>query len=45
MSKSSGKFVARSRLCKDPIITAPLVVGKIMYSFCSDGSLTAFSYR
>ncbi|MFT7458427.1 MAG: outer membrane protein assembly factor BamB [Planctomycetota bacterium] len=45
MSRSSGKFVARNRLCKDRIITSPLVVGKILYGFCSDGTLTAFSYR
>lgn len=45
MSKSSGKFVARTRLCSDRIITSPLVVGKILYGFCSDGTLTAYSYR
>ncbi len=45
MSKSSGKFVARTRLCSDRIISAPLVVGKILYGFCSNGTLTAYSYR
>ncbi len=45
MSKSSGKFVARNRLCRNRIITPPLVVGKILYGYCSDGTLTAFSYR
>lgn len=45
MSKASGKFVARNRLCKDRIISQPLVVGKVLYGFCSDGSLAAFSYR
>ena len=45
MSKSSGKFVARTELCGDPILTPPTVVGKILYGFCSDGTLTAYSYR
>jgi outer membrane protein assembly factor BamB len=45
MSRASGKFVARNRLCKDRIISSPLVVGKILYGFCSDGTLTAYSYR
>ncbi len=45
MSKSSGKFVARTRLCSERIITPPLVVGKVLYGFCSDGTLTAYSYR
>ena len=45
MSKTSGKFVARNRLCSDRIISQPLVVGKVLYAFCSDGSLAAYSYR
>jgi outer membrane protein assembly factor BamB len=45
MSKSSGKFVARTELCSKRIITPPLVVGKILYGYCSDGTLTAFTYR
>ena len=45
MSKSSGKFVARTELCNKRIITQPLTVGKILYGYCSDGSLTAFTYR
>lgn len=45
MSTASGKFVARTRLCKERIIAQPLVVGKILYAFCSDGSLAAYSYR
>ncbi|MBT7951680.1 MAG: outer membrane protein assembly factor BamB [Gammaproteobacteria bacterium] len=45
MSKASGKFVARTELCGKRIITPPLVVGKILYGYCSDGSLTAYSYR
>jgi outer membrane protein assembly factor BamB len=45
MSKTSGKFVARTRLCGKRIITTPIVVGKILYGYCSDGSLTAYTYR
>ena len=45
MSKSSGKFVARTELCDERIISPPIVVGKILYGFCSDGSLTAYTYR
>jgi len=45
MSKASGKFVARNRLCKDRIIAPPLVVGKVLYGYCSNGTLTAYSYR
>jgi outer membrane protein assembly factor BamB len=45
MSKTSGKFVARTELCGDRIITPPLVVGKILYGYCSNGSLAAFTYR
>ncbi len=45
MSKSSGKFVARNELCSDRIITPPIVVGKVLYGYCSDGTLTAYSYR
>ncbi len=45
MSKSSGKFVARNSLCDEPILTPPTVVGKILYAFCSDGTLSAYSYR
>ena len=45
MSKTSGKFVARNRLCSSRIISQPLVVGKVLYAFCSDGELAAYSYR
>ncbi len=45
MSKASGKFVARVEMCGDRIITPPIVVGKILYGYCSNGTLTAYSYR
>jgi len=45
LNKSSGNFVARTRLCKDRIIARPLVVGKFLYAYCSDGQLAAYTYR
>ena len=45
MDKSSGRFVARKRLSKERIIAAPRVVGKLLYAYCSDGELAAYTYR
>ena len=45
MDKSAGRFVARKRLCRERIIAAPIVVGKILYAYCSDGELAAYTYR
>ncbi len=45
ISKKSGEFTARERLCKDPVIAKPIVVGKIVYAYCSDGRLAAYTYR
>ena len=45
LDKDSGNFVARIRPCKDRIIAKPLVVGKFLYAYCSDGKLTAYTYR
>lgn len=45
LNKDSGNFVARTRLCKDRIIVSPLVVGKFLYAYCSDGQLAAYTYR
>ena len=45
MSKDTGNFVARNLVSKDPIIATPLVVGKFLYAFCSDGELAAYTYR
>jgi outer membrane protein assembly factor BamB len=45
MSKETGNFVARNRVSDEPIIATPLVVGKFIYAFCSDGELAAYTYR
>ena len=45
ISKKTGDFTARERLCKDPVIAKPIVVGKIVYAYCSDGRLAAYTYR
>ena len=45
MSKDTGNFVARNLVSKDPIIATPLVVGKFIYAFCSNGELAAYTYR
>jgi outer membrane protein assembly factor BamB len=45
MEKSTGAFVARTRVSKDPFIATPIVVGKVLYAFCSDGKLAAYTYR
>lgn len=45
ISKKTGEFTARSRLCKEPVIAKPIIVGKIVYAYCSDGRLAAYTYR
>ncbi len=45
INKKTGEFSARIRLCKDPVIAEPIVVGKIVYAYCSDGRLAAYTYR
>lgn len=45
MDKSSGRFVARKRLSKARIIATPIAIGKILYAYCSDGDLAAYTYR
>lgn len=45
MQKDSGDFVARHRLCDERIIVQPLVAGKILYAYCSDGRLAAYTFR
>ncbi|MCZ6526721.1 MAG: outer membrane protein assembly factor BamB, partial [Gammaproteobacteria bacterium] len=45
MSKISGEFVSRIRLSDERIIVSPIVVGKTLYAYCSDGTLAAYSYR
>ena len=45
INKKTGEFSARLRLCKKPVIAKPIVVGKIVYAYCSDGKLAAYTYR
>ena len=45
IDKESGNFVARTRLAKDRIIVQPVNVGKVLYAYCSDGRLAAYTYR
>jgi len=45
LNKETGDFVARSRIAKERIIAKPLVVGKFIYVYCSDGTLAAYTYR
>ena len=45
MNRETGDFVARTRVSKERIIAKPLVVGKFIYVYCSDGTLTAYTYR
>ncbi len=45
VDKRSGRFAARNRLCSEPIIATPMVVGRVVYGYCSDGTLAAYTYR
>ena len=45
INKKTGEFSARLRLCRKPVIAKPIVVGKIVYAYCSDGRLAAYTYR
>lgn len=45
ISKKTSEFTARTRLCKKPVIAKPIVVGRIVYAYCSDGRLAAYTYR
>ncbi len=45
INKKTGEFSARLRLCRKPVIAKPIVVGKIVYAYCSDGKLAAYTYR
>ena len=42
LSISDGKFVARTRLAKEPIAAAPIVVGDVVYVEDIEGELGAF---
>lgn len=45
MDRATGEFVARLQLSDRRIIVPPLVVGKVVYAFGSDGQLAAYTYR
>ena len=45
MDKRTGEFVARIRMSDERIIAKPVVVGKVLYAYCSDGTLASYTYR
>jgi len=45
MHKADGSFVARTQLSGSRIIVQPLVAGKVLYAYSTDGSLTAYTFR
>jgi outer membrane protein assembly factor BamB len=42
LSISDGQFVARTRLSKEPIAAAPIVVGDVVYVEDIEGEIGAF---
>lgn len=45
MDRATGEFVARLQLSGQRIIVQPLVVGRVVYAYSSDGKLAAYTYR
>ena len=45
MRKSDGRFVQRNQLSDERIIAPPIPAGKILYAFCTDGILAAYTFR
>lgn len=45
MHKADGSFVARTRLSSHRIIVQPLVAGKVLYAYATDGQLAAYTFR
>jgi len=45
MDKATGEFVARTRLSDERILVQPVAVGKVLYAFCSDGTVAALTFR
>lgn len=43
MDKSSGQFVARTRVSNSPIIAPPIAIEDIVYVYSSDGILAAYT--
>ncbi|MEX2523689.1 MAG: outer membrane protein assembly factor BamB [Gammaproteobacteria bacterium] len=45
MNKDDGSFAARNRVSKKRIIAQPVVAGKFVYVYGTDGTLAAYTYR
>jgi outer membrane protein assembly factor BamB len=45
LHKTDGSFVARTRLSDNRIIVQPIVAGKVLYAYATDGSLAAYTFR
>ncbi len=45
MNKEDGAFAARNRVSSDRLIAKPVVVGKVLYAYSTDGTLAAYTYR
>lgn len=45
LNKEDGSFAARNRVSKKRIIAKPVVVGKIVYVYATDGTLAAYTHR
>ncbi len=45
MDKSSGQFVARTQVSKNPILAPPVAVEDIVYAYSSDGTLAAYTFQ
>jgi len=43
MDKSSGQFVARTQISKNPILAPPVAIEDIVYAYSSDGTLGAYT--
>jgi len=43
MDKSSGQFVARTKVSNNPILAPPVAVEDIVYAYISDGTLAAYT--
>lgn len=45
MDKGTGEFVARTEHSGARILVEPIVVGRVLYAYGSDGTLAAYTYR
>jgi len=45
MDRSSGEFVARTRLDESTIIAAPVTIGDTVYFYSTAGTLAAYTYK